>query len=237
SKAETVIGRTARLVTTTWVKDPSITNGPNVGYKPQITPLTAEMLTSSSAALDQTGTSWVVNVTYNSQGAGVLNNLSTKEYNACSQQGCPEQYMTQWLDLTQDDIDHWNERANQLYKPYDQNGKMVVDAVTQSVIPSGQMQITGSFNQSSATNLALLLNDGALPVNMSVISSTDVGASLGQDSVRQSLAAGLLGLMVVVVFMVAYYRLPGLLASIALIFYGGLVLAIFETLSFTVTLP
>jgi protein-export membrane protein SecD len=237
SRAQQVIGQTARLVTTTWVKDPSIIVGPNVGYRPQITPLTADMLSGASAALDQNGTSWVVDLTYNSQGASILNNLTTKQYNACSQQGCPEQFMTQWLDLTQSDIDHWNTLEPNLYKPYDQGGKLLVDAVTQSVIPAGQMQITGSFSQDTAKNLAVLLNDGALPVNLSVISSTDVGASLGQDSVKQSLAAGLLGLTIVVIFMIAFYRLPGLLASVALLFYAGLVLAVFKTLSFTVTLP
>jgi preprotein translocase subunit SecD len=237
AKAESVIGQTARLVTTTWVKDPSITVGPNVGYRPQITSLTADMLTNASASLDQNGTSWVVNLTYNSQGASILNTLTTKQYSACSQQGCPEQFMTQWLDLSQDDINHWNEREPQLYKPYDQSGKLLVDAVTQSVIPAGQMQITGNFSQTTSKNLAVLLSDGALPVNLSVISSTDVGASLGQDSVKQSVAAGLLGLIIVVIFMVAFYRLPGLLASVALLFYAGLVLAVFKTLSFTVTLP
>jgi preprotein translocase subunit SecD len=237
AKAESVIGQTARLVTTTWVKDASITAGPNVGYRPQITPLTADMLTNASASLDQNGTSWVVNLTYNSQGASILNTLTTKQYNACSQQGCPEQFMTQWLDLSQDDINHWNQREPDLYKPYDQGGKLLVDAVTQSVIPAGQMQITGNFSQTTSKNLAVLLSDGALPVNLSVISSTDVGASLGQDSVKQSVAAGLLGLIIVVIFMVAFYRLPGLLASVALLFYAGLVLAVFKTLSFTVTLP
>jgi preprotein translocase subunit SecD len=237
AKAEQVIGQRARLVTTTWVKDPSITVGPNVGYKPQITPLTADMLTSANASLDQNGTSWLVNLIYNSQGASILNTLTTKQYNACSQQGCPEQFMTQWLDLSQSDINNWNQVEPNLYRPYDQGGKLLVDAVTQSVIPAGQMQITGSFSQATATNLAVLLNDGALPVDMTVISSTNVGASLGQDSVRQSLAAGLLGLMIVVIFMVAYYRLPGLLASVALLFYAALVLAIFKALAFTVTLP
>jgi preprotein translocase subunit SecD len=237
AKAESVIGQTARLVTTTWVKDASITVGPNVGYKPQITSLTADMLTSASAGLDQNGTSWVVNLTYNSQGASILNTLTTKQYGACSQQGCPEQFMTQWLDLSQDDINNWNQLEPQLYKPYDQGGKLLVDAVTQSVIPSGQMQISGSFSQTTSKNLAVLLSDGALPVNLSVISSTDVGASLGQDSVRQSAAAGLLGLVIVVIFMLAFYRLPGLLASVALLFYAGLVLAVFKLFQFTVTLP
>jgi protein-export membrane protein SecD len=237
SKAQQVIGRTARLVATGWVPDSSVQGGPHPGYKPKILPITADMLTSANASLDQNGTGWVVNVTYNSQGASLLNTATQQQYNACSQQSCPQQFMAQWLDLKQSDIDNWAQVADQFSRPYDQGGKLVVDAVTQSVIPNGQMQISGSFTQSSATNLAVLLNDGALPVNISVISSTDVGASLGAESVRQSLAAGLLGLIIVVVFMVALYRLPGLLASLALFFYAALVLAIFKTLGFTITLP
>jgi len=237
SKAQQVIGRTARLVATGWVPDSSVQGGPHPGYKPKILPITADMLTSANASLDQNGTGWVVNVTYNSQGASLLNTATQGQYNACSQQACPQQFMAQWLDLKQSDIDNWAQVADQYSRPYDQGGKLVVDAVTQSVIPNGQMQISGNFTQSSATNLAVLLNDGALPVNISVISSTDVGASLGAESVRQSLAAGLLGLIIVVVFMVALYRLPGLLASLALFFYAALVLAIFKTLGFTITLP
>jgi protein-export membrane protein SecD len=237
SKAQQVIGRTARLVATGWVPDSSVKGGPHPGYKPKILPITADMLTSANASLDQNGTGWVVNVTYNSQGAALLNTASQQQYNACNQQGCPQQFMAQWLDLKQSDIDNWATVADQVSRPYDQGGALVVDAVTQSVIPNGQMQISGNFTQSSATNLAVLLNDGALPVNISVISSTDVGASLGAESVRQSLAAGLLGLIIVVVFMVALYRLPGLLASLALFFYAALVLAIFKTLGFTITLP
>jgi preprotein translocase subunit SecD len=237
SKAEQVIGQRYQLVVTGWVPDSSVQGGPHPGYKPKILPITADMLTSASASLDQNGTGWVVNVTYNSQGASLLNTASQQQYNACSQQGCPQQFMAQWLDLKQSDIDNWATVADQYSRPYDQGGKLVVDAVTQSVIPNGQMQISGNFNQSSASNLAVLLNNGAIPVNMSVISSTDVGASLGADSVRQSLAAGLLGLIVVVVFMVALYRLPGLLASLALFFYAAVVLAVFKTLGFTITLP
>ncbi|MBO0682125.1 MAG: protein translocase subunit SecD [Candidatus Dormibacteraeota bacterium] len=237
SKAQQVIGQTARLVVTGWVPDSSVQGGPHPGYKPQITPLKAEMLSSANAGLDQNGSGWVVNVTYDSQGAGILNNLSQQQYNACQQQGCPQQFMAQWLDLTQSDVDNWAQVADQVSRPYDQGGKLVVDAVTQQVIPNGQMQISGTFNQSTATNLAVLLNDGALPVNINVISSTDVGASLGAQSVTQSLAAGLLGLIIVVVFMIAFYRLPGVLASIALLFYAGLVLAIFKALGQTVTLP
>ena len=69
-----------------------------------------------------------------------------------------------------------------------------------------------------------------------MLSSTDVGASLGADSVKRSIAAGLVGLVIVVIFMISYYRLPGLLASLALLGYAGIVLAIFKTVPVTLTL-
>lgn len=234
-RAQQVIGNTARLVTTTWVKDPTVTAGPYPGYRPHKTALTADMLTGANASIDQSG-QWVVNVTYNSQGASILADISTKAYNACPGQACPENHMTDWLNLTDDDIAHWNERANDLYKPFDQGGKLVTDPYFQQPITGGQSQISGNFTADTARNLAILLNSGALPGNLRVIQSTEVGASLGADSVKRSLAAGLLGLILVVVFMVSLYRLPGLLASLALLFYAGLTLAIFKALPVTLSL-
>ncbi len=240
AQADKVIGKTAQLVITTWVKDPSITNGPNPGYRPQMTQMRSDMLTSANASLDPNGgTAWVVNFTFDGRGAGIFSQLSTAAYNACGQQGpgsCPESHITNWLDLTQDDIDHWNERANDLYKPYDQGGRLLSDPYIQQPITGGQGFIQGSFSQQSAKDLATLLNSGSLPVKLTTIQTTEVGASLGADSIKASLAAALLGLIIVVIFMIALYRLPGLLASFALIFYAGVLLAVFKLFTVTLTL-
>ncbi len=235
-QAQQVIGKTAQLVTTKWVKDPSATGGPYPGYKPQITNLRSDMLTTANASLDQNGTSWVVNFTYNSTGANIFGQLTTDAYNACPQSDCPERHITEWLDLTQADIDNWNQRASDVLKPYDQGGNLLTDPTIQTPITGGQGFIQGSFSQQSAKDLATLLNSGALPVRLAVIQSTDVGASLGADSVKRSLAAGLLGLLIVIVFMIAFYRLPGALASVALICYAGAALAIFKVVPVTLTL-
>ncbi len=103
-------------------------------------------------------------------------------------------------------------------------------------IPSGQAVISGNFNLPDAKLLAQRLNAGALPVPINLISQQTVGATLGQDSVSRSLFAGLIGLLAVVIFMILYYRLPGLLAVIALAIYGSLVLAIFKLIGITLTL-
>src|SRR5207248_9583144 len=107
---------------------------------------------------------------------------------------------------------------------------------TQSAIPGGQAQISGGFTEATAKELAANLNAGALPANIEVLESTDVGASLGADSVKRSLIAGLLGLIVIIVFMAVYYRLPGLVASIALLFYAGVILMVFKLLGVVLSL-
>lgn len=238
AQAQQVIGTTARLITTTWVKDDSVKAGPYPGYRPRMTDLRSDMLTGANASLDPNGTSWVVNVTYNQTGAGIFGKITTDAYNACPQAGdsCRERFVGEWLDLTQEDIDNWNERGGLLYRPYEQGGKLLTDPVINEPITGGQAQISGNFSQRSAKDLATLLNSGSLPVSIDVIQSTEVGASLGAESVKKSLAAGLLGLAIVVLFMIAFYRLPGLLASIALLFYAGAVLAIFKVVPVTLTL-
>ena len=239
-EANKVIGRRDQLVITTWVKDASVTNGPFPGYRPQMTQMTADMLQSASAGLDQNGgTAWVVNFQFDSRGAGIFSQLSTAAYNACGSGGtgsCPESHITNWLDLSQDDINNWNARANDLYKPFDQGGKLLSDPYIQQPITGGQGFIQGQFSQQSAKDLATSLNSGALPVSLTTIQSTEVGASLGADSIKRSLAALVLGLLIVVAFMVAYYRLPGLLASLALLFYAGVILAVFKVMGTVLTL-
>jgi len=89
-----------------------------------------------------------------------------------------------------------------------------------------------------ARNLAILLNAGALPVPLTgPIERTSVDPTLGADSIRKSLIAGAIGLALVIMFMMIYYRLPGVLASVALIMYGILMLALFKLIPVTLTLP
>jgi preprotein translocase subunit SecD len=238
-RAAKAIGQRDQLVITTWAKDASITNGPFPGYKPQMTKMTADMLTSASATLDPNGgTGWVVNFTYNSTGASIFSGLSTAAYNACptTPGQCPESHITNWLDLSPDDVTNWNAKANDLYRPFDSGGKLLSDPYIQQPITGGTGFIQGNFSQQSAKDLATSLNSGALPVGLDIIQSTDVGASLGQDSVIRSLAALFLGLSIVIIFMVGFYRLPGLLASLALLFYAGVVLAVFKFWPVTLTL-
>jgi len=103
-------------------------------------------------------------------------------------------------------------------------------------ITGGKAVISGKFNIQEAKLLAQRLNAGALPVPITLISQQTVGASLGHESLTDSLKAGLAGLLLVALFMILYYRLPGLLAVFSLIIYGILILAVFKLWPVTLTL-
>ena len=103
-------------------------------------------------------------------------------------------------------------------------------------IIGGKAVISGKFNIQEAKLLVQRLNAGALPVPIDLISQQTVGASLGQIYLESSLKAGLIGLILVAIFMIFYYRLPGIFAVVSLAIYGLLVLAIFKLLSITLTL-
>ncbi len=116
------------------------------------------------------------------------------------------------------------------------DGLPISSPVVQQEITSGQAQITGNFNVKEAKQLVERLNSGALPVPINLISQQSVGASLGQDSLRRSLTAGLSGFILVVAFMLVWYRLSGVVAVLALIIYAILTLAVFKLIPVTLTL-
>ncbi len=107
----------------------------------------------------------------------------------------------------------------------------------QTGITGGGAVIEGRFTTEEAAALSIQLRSGALPVQVQVVENRTVGATLGQDSVRASLYAGAGGLILVLIFMVAYYKLPGLIADLALLVYALMTFAIFVLLGVTLTLP
>ncbi len=107
----------------------------------------------------------------------------------------------------------------------------------QSEISGGQGTITGDFTLEEARKLALQLRFGSLPVPLRIESTRQVGATLGELSIEASIRAGVIGLAIVLLFMLVYYRLPGLLADVALLGYALLNLAVFMALPITLTLP
>ncbi len=116
------------------------------------------------------------------------------------------------------------------------DGSPISEPRVQTEITNGTAVITGSFALKDAKDLAKRLNAGALPVPITLISQSNVGPSLGRDSIDRSLVAGLIGLILVAIFMIVYYRLPGLLAVFALGIYTLITLAIFKLWPVTLTL-
>jgi len=104
-------------------------------------------------------------------------------------------------------------------------------------IPNGKGIISGSFTIDEVHDLVIKLKAGALPLPVKMIENRVVGPTLGKDSIDKSTFSGILGFIIVVVFMIAYYRLPGFLADLALGMYLILVLAILSLLHTTLTLP
>ncbi|MBM4420185.1 MAG: protein translocase subunit SecD [Chloroflexi bacterium] len=116
------------------------------------------------------------------------------------------------------------------------DGREISSPQIREVFTSGSGVIEGGFTPQTAKELSLLLNSGALPVPLEVIQSTRVEPTLGRDSVSRSLFAGAIGLMLVALFMVIYYRLPGAVAVLALLYYTALTYAIFRLVPVTLTL-
>ncbi|MCA9387702.1 MAG: protein translocase subunit SecD [Candidatus Andersenbacteria bacterium] len=108
--------------------------------------------------------------------------------------------------------------------------------IIQSEIVSGEAQISGNFTVEEARELARNLSTGALPVKIELLTQTNVGASLGEASVEASFLAGVIGLLLVAIFMILYYRWPGVLAVLALVIYAMVSLSIFKLLGVTMTL-
>ncbi|NLF52319.1 MAG: protein translocase subunit SecD [Leptolinea sp.] len=115
--------------------------------------------------------------------------------------------------------------------------KVISAPTINSAITEGQGQISGNFTQDSANDLMIQLKYGALPIPFKVVQSQAVGATLGQDSIDKSILAGSIGLLLTILFLIFSYRLPGVMASLALVIYAVFTLAIYKLLPVTLTLP
>jgi len=116
------------------------------------------------------------------------------------------------------------------------DGELISAPNVQQKISGGSATISGNFTIAEAQDLTRRLNAGALPVDIELVSQQQIGASLGKESVQRSFLAGILGMLLVIVFMILYYRLPGIVASVALIIYGLIMISIFKLIPVTLTL-
>ena len=107
----------------------------------------------------------------------------------------------------------------------------------QNPITDGQGVITGQFTVDTANALAVQLRYGSLPIPLKVVETRTVGPTLGQDSLNKSMIAGAIGFSIVVLFMLLYYRLPGVIAAVAILIYALIAFALFRYIPITLTLP
>lgn len=113
---------------------------------------------------------------------------------------------------------------------------LISSPIVQEEITGGKAQISGKFTIEEAKELARNLNAGALPVPIDLISQKTIGPTLGQVSLEKSLRAGVVGFLAIVLFLILFYRFSGVIASLSLVIYVSLVLALFKLIPVTLTL-
>ncbi|WP_062355552.1 protein translocase subunit SecDF [Bacillus kwashiorkori] len=138
--------------------------------------------------------------------------------------------MVIWLDFEEGKDSYAAERTKE-------NHKYISDPAVREVINSTDVTITGNFTPEEAQNLANLLNAGSLPVKLNEVYSTSVGAQFGEQALNKTLTAGIIGIILVFLFLISLYRLPGVVATVTLAVYIYLIIAVYNGLHAVLTLP
>ncbi len=174
--------------------------------------LTGDDLVDAYVGTEQATGAWVVNIQFDDRGAELFGQM-TGEINIQSNPQTDEV-----IAVILDD-------------------RELIAPVAQVHIRDGRSQISGNFNRESARRLAIQLKSGRLPVPLNLIQESGVDSILGKESLELSLKAGLVGLGLVLLFIIAYYRAAGVVAAVALVCYAIVTLAIFKLVPITLTLP
>ena len=125
--------------------------------------------------------------------------------------------------------------GDQIMIVYD--GEVISAPVVREAITDGKCVISGSFTMDSASELASYIRIGSLSLELEEIRSNVVGAQLGERALSTSLVAGIIGLLIVIIFMIIVYKIPGIIAGVALVFYAGMELVCLNAFDMTLTLP
>ena len=176
----------------------------------------ASDVTSAQVGTDQTSGQIAVQISFNGHGAAEWSKITTAAFNA---------YQT-----------NPNNPPAEAHIAIFLDNDIISAPQVISGGQSNQTQITGNFTSESATTLANQISAGALPAEIATVSSNSVSATLGANTVQSSIIAGLVGLIIVIFFMISYYRFPGVLASLALLIYAAIVLAVFKVVPVTLSL-
>lgn len=117
------------------------------------------------------------------------------------------------------------------------DGKVQTAPVIRTEIPGGTGSISGNYTVEEAKRTATLLNSGALPIKAEIVETRTVGASLGDESIAASMVAGKVAMALIGIFMLVFYRFPGIVADIALVCFGVITFALLQFIGATLTLP
>ena len=169
--------------------------------------LTGDDLERADPVVDSTGIGWSISIQFNDRGTDIFSDL-TRRITGVD---------TKRIAIILDD--------EQLLAP-----------VARAWIRDGRSEITGNFTREEVRTRSIQLDSGRLPVPLKIIQESDVDALLGSESLKRSLMAGIVGLGLVMLFMVAYYRMAGLVAAVSLVVYSLIVLAVFKMIPITLTL-
>ncbi len=206
-EAKKLIGQTATLE----FKERTCTDQNCISFDDADIGLTGDDLESAYAATSEIEPGWVINIAFNDRGSEIFGELTRRIVGV---------------------------RTKRIAVLLDED--VLLAPVARAWIRDGRSQISGGtfdpFTREEARTLAIQLESGRLPVPLNIIQESDVQALLGSESLKQSLFAGLVGLGLVMVFMVAYYRMAGIVAAVSLVVYALLVLAVFKLIPVTLTL-
>ncbi|MEK4245621.1 protein translocase subunit SecDF [Psychrobacillus sp. FSL K6-2684] len=142
----------------------------------------------------------------------------------------PNNVLVIWLDF-EEGVDSFKEEVSK-EKP-----KFVSAPQVSKVLNTSEVQISGSFTVEETKNLAGVLNAGALPVKLTEVYSTSVGAQFGEHALSSTVQAGIIGAVLILLFLMFYYRLPGIVANLTLVVYVYLNLLVFDWINGVLTLP
>jgi len=204
--AKALIGQTARLE----FKERTCDSAACTTFTDTDLGLSGDDLTRAEASTNSVGIGWVINLQFNGRGSDIFSDLTRRISTAESQ-------ATKRIAIIMDD-------------------QLLLAPVARAWIRDGRTQISGNFTREEAQTRAIQLESGRLPVPLKLIQESDVDALLGEESLKNSLIAGLVGLGLVFVFMIIYYRMAGVVAAFALMFYAVIVLAIFKMIPITLEL-
>ncbi|MEK3975077.1 protein translocase subunit SecDF [Psychrobacillus sp. FSL K6-1267] len=142
----------------------------------------------------------------------------------------PNNVLVIWLDF-EEGVDSFKEEVSK-EKP-----KFISAPQVSKVLNTSEVQISGSFTVEETKNLAGVLNAGALPVKLTEVYSTSVGAQFGEHALSSTVNAGIIGALLILLFLMFYYRLPGIVANLTLVVYVYLNLLVFDWINGVLTLP